>query len=54
MRFKNFWVTKTDVDEPVLLKSFSDGEHQMLHTLGLPFTHKSSRIYTSTQQVPLA
>jgi len=35
MRFKHFWVTRNDIDEPVLLKSFSDGEHQLLHTLGL-------------------
>lgn len=35
MRIKNFWVSKTELTEPVLLKSFSDGEHQLLHTLGL-------------------
>lgn len=35
MRFKHFWLTKTDVSEPVLLKSLSDGEHQLLHALGL-------------------
>lgn len=35
MRFKDFWFTKTDVEEPVLLKSLSDGEHQLLHSLGL-------------------
>ncbi|MGP0594670.1 restriction system-associated AAA family ATPase [Nitrospira sp. T9] len=43
MRFKNFWVTKTDVNEPVLLKSFSDGEHQLLHTLGLCLLFKNSQ-----------
>ncbi|GJL65927.1 MAG: ABC transporter [Nitrospirales bacterium] len=43
MRFKNFWVTKTDVDEPVLLKSFSDGEHQLLHTLGLCLLFKNTQ-----------
>lgn len=41
-RFKNFWVTKTNVDEPVLLKSFSDGEHQLLHTLGLCLLFKNT------------
>jgi len=35
MRFKHFWLTKTDVSEPVLLKSLSDGEHQLMHALGL-------------------
>jgi restriction system-associated AAA family ATPase len=35
MRIKHFWISKTDIKEPVLLKSLSDGEHQLLHTLGL-------------------
>jgi restriction system-associated AAA family ATPase len=35
MRFKHFWVKKTDSTKPALLKSLSDGEHQLLHTLGL-------------------
>jgi len=35
MRFKHFWIEKIDVDRPVLLKSLSDGEHQLLHSLGL-------------------
>lgn len=35
MRFKHFWLKKTDADQPVLLKSLSDGEHQLLHSLGL-------------------
>ena len=43
MRFKNFWVTKTDIDVPVLLKSFSDGEHQLLHTLGLCLLFKNTQ-----------
>ncbi|WP_346294060.1 restriction system-associated AAA family ATPase [Sphaerothrix gracilis] len=42
IRFKNFWLTKTDVAEPVLLKSFSDGEHQLLHTLGLCLLFKNT------------
>ena len=45
MRFKDFWVTKTDVNEPILLKSFSDGEHQLLHTLGL------CRLFKNTQSL---
>lgn len=43
MRFKNFWVTKSDVEDPVLLKSFSDGEHQLLHTLGLCLLFKNTQ-----------
>lgn len=35
MRFKHFWLKKTETDTPVLLKSLSDGEHQLLHSLGL-------------------
>lgn len=35
MRFKNFYFTKQDVDQPMLLKELSDGEHQLLHSLGL-------------------
>ncbi|MEL6764389.1 MAG: restriction system-associated AAA family ATPase, partial [Cyanobacteria bacterium J06607_6] len=42
IRFKNVWLTKTDVAEPVLLKSFSDGEHQLLHTLGLCLLFKNT------------
>lgn len=42
IRFKDFWLTKIDVSEPVLLKSFSDGEHQLLHTLGLCLLFKNT------------
>lgn len=35
MRFKFVKFSKADVAEPVMLKSLSDGEHQLLHTLGL-------------------
>lgn len=42
MRIKNFWVSKTELTEPVLLKSFSDGEHQLLHTLGLCLLFKDT------------
>ncbi|MFZ4525740.1 MAG: restriction system-associated AAA family ATPase [Chlorobium sp.] len=35
MRFKFVKFTKQDVTEPVMLKCLSDGEHQLLHSLGL-------------------
>lgn len=35
MRFKNFYFTKLGVSKPMLLKELSDGEHQLLHSLGL-------------------
>ena len=35
MRFKNVYFTKRGVAQPILLKSLSDGEHQLLHSLGL-------------------
>ncbi|KTB69479.1 MULTISPECIES: restriction system-associated AAA family ATPase [Pseudomonas] len=35
MRFKNFYFTKQGVTKPMLLKELSDGEHQLLHSLGL-------------------
>jgi restriction system-associated AAA family ATPase len=35
MRIKNFYFTKQGVEKPVLLKELSDGEHQLLHSLGL-------------------
>ncbi|NTV21523.1 MAG: restriction system-associated AAA family ATPase [Chlorobium limicola] len=35
MRFKFVKFSKTDVAEPVMLKNLSDGEHQLLHALGL-------------------
>ncbi len=43
MRIKNFWVKKTGIATPVLLKSFSDGEHQLLHTLGLCHLFKGTQ-----------
>ncbi|MBA3533341.1 MAG: restriction system-associated AAA family ATPase [Ardenticatenales bacterium] len=42
MRFQNVWVSKKDLNEPVLLKSLSDGEHQLLHTLGLCLLFKNT------------
>ncbi len=35
MRFKFVKFRKTDVAKPVMLKNLSDGEHQLLYTLGL-------------------
>lgn len=35
MRFKFVRFTKQGVDEPMTLKELSDGEHQLLHSLGL-------------------
>jgi len=35
MRFKHFYFTKQGVTKPMLLKELSDGEHQLLHSLGL-------------------
>lgn len=42
IQFKDLRLTKTEVSEPVLLKSFSDGEHQLLHTLGLCLLFKNT------------
>lgn len=35
MRLKHFYFTKQGVQKPMLLKELSDGEHQLLHSLGL-------------------
>lgn len=35
MRIKHFYFTKQGVKQPMLLKELSDGEHQLLHSLGL-------------------
>lgn len=35
MRFKHFYFRKKGIDKPMLLKELSDGEHQLLHSLGL-------------------
>jgi restriction system-associated AAA family ATPase len=42
LRFKNFWIKKKDIKEPILLKSLSDGEHQLLHALGLCLLFKDT------------
>jgi restriction system-associated AAA family ATPase len=43
MRFKFVRFRKTDVAEPVMLKHLSDGEHQLLHTLGLCLLFKNTQ-----------
>lgn len=35
MRFKNFYFAKRGNDNPMLLKELSDGEHQLLHSMGM-------------------
>jgi len=42
MRFKNFYFTKLGVSKPMLLKELSDGEHQLLHSLGLCLLFRES------------
>ena len=43
MRFKFVKFRKADVAEPVMLKDLSDGEHQLLHTLGLCLLFKNTQ-----------
>jgi len=43
MRFKFVKFSKVDIDEPAMLKSLSDGEHQLLHTLGLCLLFKNTQ-----------
>jgi restriction system-associated AAA family ATPase len=43
MRFKFVKFRKTDVAQPVMLKNLSDGEHQLLHTLGLCLLFKNTQ-----------
>lgn len=42
MRFKFVKFTKQDVNQPVMLKDLSDGEHQLLHSLGLCLLFKDT------------
>ena len=42
MRFEFVKFTKDGVGEPVMLKSLSDGEHQLLHSLGLCLLFKNT------------
>ncbi|MEG0772633.1 restriction system-associated AAA family ATPase [Clostridium sp.] len=43
MRFKDLWIQKSGVDENILSKSLSDGEHQFLHSLGLCLLYKDKK-----------
>ncbi|OGR27390.1 MAG: ABC transporter [Desulfobacterales bacterium RIFOXYA12_FULL_46_15] len=43
MRFESVRFRKSDVAVPMMLKSLSDGEHQLLHTLGLCLLFKNTR-----------
>lgn len=43
MRFKFVKFRKTDVAELVMLKNLSDGEHQLLHTMGLCLLFKNTQ-----------
>lgn len=43
MRFKFVRFRKADVAEPVMLKNLSDGEHQLLHTMGLCLLFKNTQ-----------
>jgi restriction system-associated AAA family ATPase len=40
MRFKDLWIQKSGVNENILSKSLSDGEHQFIHSLGLCLLYK--------------
>lgn len=41
-RFKEFWISKKNVSVPILMKSLSDGEHQLLHSLGLCLLYRNT------------
>lgn len=43
MRFKLVKFRKTDVDEPMMLKNLSDGEHQLLHAMGFCLLFKNTQ-----------
>lgn len=42
MRFKHYRFNKAGIKKPVLLKSLSDGEHQLIHSLGLCLLFKDT------------
>lgn len=45
-RVKEFYLKKKNLPDPILLKSFSDGEHQFLHTMGICLLiRKKSTLY---------
>jgi len=41
LRFKNLWIKKNGLDNPLFTKELSDGEYQFLHTLGLCLLFKN-------------
>lgn len=43
MRFKDLYIQKIGIPDDMLSKSFSDGEHQFLHTLGLCLLYKNDQ-----------
>lgn len=40
--FKDFWIKKEGVDEPILSRSLSDGEHQFMHTIGIGLLYRGT------------
>ena len=42
-RFKDFWILKREAQDPILVKALSDGEHQLVHTLGLCVLFRDSQ-----------
>jgi len=40
--FKDFWIEKEGVDEPILSRSLSDGEHQFMHTIGIGLLYRGT------------
>lgn len=43
LRFKDFKIKKEGIDNGIFTKELSDGEHQLLHTLGLCLLYKEQR-----------
>ncbi|SFE67233.1 restriction system-associated AAA family ATPase [Flavobacterium xueshanense] len=43
LRFKDFKIKKEGIDKGIFTKELSDGEHQLLHTLGLCLLYKEQR-----------
>lgn len=41
IRFKNLWIKKKGLSQPLFTKELSDGEHQFLHSLGLCLLFKN-------------
>jgi len=41
LRFKNLWIKKKGLSNPLFTKELSDGEHQFLHSLGLCLLFKN-------------